>query len=356
MARVAKDAIPANAVWVFVEQEAGAVNPVSWELMGAAATLAAELDVPVVAAIIGHGVAGLAPEVFAYGADAVLVVDDPALVRYRTYPYAHALSALVKKYEPGILLLGATTIGRDLASPVATEIGTGLTADCTQLEIESESGLLRQTRPAFGGNVMATIICRDHRPQMATVRPRVLETPEPRPARTGPVVEEALTFDENDIPTKVLDFIPDAEDDAAHIEQADVLVCVGRGLGSADNLPPAQELASLLDGEIGCSRPVVEMGWLPASHQVGQTGKTVRPTIYIAAGISGAVQHIVGMKDSDTIIAVNKDPDAPIFKVADYGIVGNLLEIIPAANEAIKSRRTPASVGGQGMESKPDDV
>ncbi len=351
-----KETISANAVWVFVEQEAGAVNSVSWELLGAAATLATELAVPVVAAIIGHGVTGLTPEVFAYGADEVLIVDDPALDRYRTYPYAQALSALVKKYEPGILLLGATTIGRDLASPVATEIGTGLTADCTQLEIESESGLLRQTRPAFGGNVMATIICSDQRPQMATVRPRVLATPEPRPGRSGPVVAETMVFDESVIPTKVLDFIPDAEDDAAHIEQADVLVCVGRGLGSADNLPPIKELASLLDGEVGGSRPVVEMGWLPASCQVGQTGKTVRPKIYIAAGISGAVQHIVGMKDSDTIIAINEDPDAPIFKSADYGVVGNLFEIIPAINEAIKTRRTPAPVGGSSTESEPDDI
>lgn len=339
MPKTANKDIPAQAVWVFIEQEQGVIHSVSWELLGVAATLAVELGASVVAVIIGHDVSRLTPEIFSYGAEAVLVVDDPILEHYRAHPYSTALSTLIRKYDPSIFLLGATTIGRDLASPVATEIGTGLTADCTQLEIEPKSGLLRQTRPAFGGNIMATIICPDHRPQMATVRPRVLAIPAVRPGLTGPIVHETIEFGAEQSPTKILDFIADADADQAHIEQAEVLVCVGRGLGSADNLPLLQELASLLGGQIGGSRPVIEKGWLPASCQVGQTGKTVRPTVYIAAGISGAIQHVVGMKESDTIIAINSDPEAPIFAIADYGVVGDLLEIVPAMVEELKQRQ-----------------
>jgi electron transfer flavoprotein alpha subunit len=327
-----------GGVWVFVEQDSGLINSVSWELLGEGKKLAADSGSLLTAVLMGYGIREAAPEVFAYGADALVVVDNPSLEQYRTQPYTKVLADLIRKHEPDILLLGATTIGRDLASPVATELGTGLTADCTGLEIDEETNLLKQTRPAFGGNVMATIVCHDSRPQMATVRPRVFATPIPESGRYGVVIEESATLSENEIPTKILDFINDIEQETVEIEKAEVLVCTGRGIGSARNLPMIKELASLLHGEVAGSRPVIEMGLLPPSCQVGQTGKTVRPALYIAAGVSGAIQHVAGMKDSDTIIAINDDSEAPIFKIATYGIVGDLRKIIPAVINEIKKR------------------
>ncbi len=315
-------------VWVFIEQSGGRSHPVSWELLGEGRRLADSLGGGLSALVMGAGIAHLAREAFESGADRVILIDDPVLERYRNHPYARAMTEVCRKYQPQILLVGATTLGRDLAGTVATELETGLTADCTSLEVDQENGLLRQTRPAFGGNIMATILCKDHRPQMATVRPRVFRMPKLQPGRQGEIVLWPLDLTEDEIPTKVLEVVQEAGA-PVYLDKAEIIVSGGRGLGGPQGFEELGHLARALGGTLAASRPAVEAGWISAAHQVGQTGQTVRPKIYIAVGISGAIQHLVGMQNSDVIVAVNSDPEAPILRVATYGLVGDWRRIIP---------------------------
>lgn len=326
-----------KGVWVFIEQVGGTIAPVSWELLGKGRELADELGVPLSGVLLGHQVREKSEEIMHWGADKVYLMDDPVLKHYRTPPYAHGLVHLAGKYKPEIILLGATSLGRDLAGAVATRLGTGLTADCTVLEIDKETRLLKQTRPAWGGNIMATILCKKHRPQMASVRPRVMKMPTPDLARQGEVVEETLGMQEEDISQKYAGFDPEPGT-ALYLDQADVIVAFGKGIGSQENFDRVKALSKLLGGTLGASRAAVEAGWLGYEHQVGQTGQTVRPKLYMAFGISGAIQHLVGMQNSDFIVAVNKDPEAPIFRVADYGIVGDMNEVLPLLIEELKNR------------------
>ena len=326
-----------KGVWVFIEQVNGEIAPVSWELLGKGRQLADDLSVELTGLLLGYNVGAKAGEVFHYGADQVYLMDDPVLEHYRTPAYAHGLVELARKHRPEIILLGATSLGRDLAGAVATRLGTGLTADCTMLEIDRDSRLLKQTRPAWGGNIMATILCKKHRPQMASVRPRVMEMPEPDLSRTGSPVVEQLGLTEEEVPQKFVEFISEPGQ-AVYLDKADVIVAAGKGIGSKEHFAPVEALAWQLGGSVAASRAAVEAGWLGPEYQIGQTGQTVRPRLYIALGISGAIQHLVGMQTSDFIVAVNKDPEAPIFRVADYGIVGDVNEIIPMMIEEFKSR------------------
>lgn len=326
-----------KGVWVYIEQTEGVIAPVSWELMGEGQRLAKDLGVELCGVLLGDKVEELAKDVFAYGADRVYLIDSPLLKYYRTQPYSEAVTSLIQKYKPEIVLSGATTVGRDLAGAIATYIETGLTADCTALDIDPETRLLRQTRPAFGGNIMATILCKTRRPQMSTVRPRVMLMPAKDPSRTGEIVRETTQLEEKDMLTQVVELIREGGR-SVHLDRADIIVSGGRGLGEARNFEYIRELAAVLGGTVGASRAAVEAGWIPQVHQVGQTGTTVRSKLYIAVGISGAIQHLVGMQTSDIIIAINKDPEAPIFKVANYGLVGDFKVIIPALIEEFKNR------------------
>ncbi|MFB3784987.1 MAG: electron transfer flavoprotein subunit alpha [bacterium] len=319
-----------NGVWVFVEQTNGAAHPVSWELLGAGRGLAKSLGVELSAFILGSEIRHLIPESFGYGADAVYVIDHPILRHYRTHPYLEAALKLIRKHKPEIVLMGATGLGRDLAGAVATQLRTGLTADCTGLSISPDGRLLEQTRPAFGGNIMATILTETQRPQMASVRPHVMPKPEFLPSRQGKVFHEDFSLPEDRIATKILEVIPLRSESTVNLAGARIIVSGGRGMMGPENFALLRELAGLLGGVVGCSRSAVDAGWLPHAHQVGQTGKTVKPKLYIACGISGAIQHLVGMQNSDYIIAINKDKNAPIFSVAHLGIVGDLFEILPA--------------------------
>lgn len=327
-----------KGVWVWVEQHHGEAHPVSWELLGKAAELAAARRQEVGAVVLGNNVEHLATEAGEYGADAVYLIDDPVLEDYRTDPYTHGIVGLIRKYKPEIMLMGATTTGRDLAGSVATEIGTGLTADCTGLDIDELTGLLRQTRPAFGGNIMATILTREHRPQMATVRPRVMKALPRQPGRQARIVREQLGITEEQVRTKIRKWLPDDESELVNLQYAEVIVSGGRGLGGPDGFKLLAELAEVLGGVVGASRGAVDAGWIDHAHQVGQTGTTVRPRLYIACGISGAIQHRVGMEHSDIIVAINIDPNARIFQIADYGIVGNLYEVVPELIRQAKER------------------
>ncbi|MBE3583294.1 MAG: electron transfer flavoprotein subunit alpha [Limnochordaceae bacterium] len=327
-------------VWVFTELQPDGKQAasVSWELLGKGRELANDLGVPLSALVLGEHVDAIAQQAIAYGADKVYVVDHPVLRIYRNGPYARAIVDLVRKEKPEILLMGATTLGRDLAGSVATVLETGLTADCTELKINRGERLLEASRPAYGGSIMATILCRDRRPQMATVRPRVFAAPAADLERTGQVVRVPFEMKEEEVGVRVLEFIREAQS-TVHLQDAQVIVAGGRGLGGPKGFELLQELADVLGGVVGASRPCVDAGWISPDHQVGQTGKTVRPRLYIAAGISGAVQHLVGMQTSDCIVAINKDPDAPIMKIADYRIVGDLYEIIPALLAELKASR-----------------
>jgi len=325
-----------RGVWVFVEQTEGEPHKVSWELLGKGRELATALDVELAALVIGAGVEHLCREAFAYGADKAYIIDAPVFRYYRTETYLKGVCHLVDTYKPEVILMGATGMGRDLAGAVATALKTGLTADCTGLHIDDKRNLM-QTRPAFGGNIMATIMCDKYRPQMATVRPRVMVMAEHDPARTGAVVRESCPLDEKDIFTKVIEIISDRNaKDQVDVAAAEFIVSGGRGMMGPENFAMLQELADELGGVVGSSRSAVDAGWMPPERQVGQTGKTVRPKIYIACGISGAIQHLVGMQDSDTIIAINRDKDAPIFEVATYGLVGDLFQIVPAITKQIR--------------------
>ena len=326
-----------RGVWVFVEQSDGKPAGVSWELLGVGAELAKKLGVELCAIVIGDKVEHLCEESFSYGASKAYLIDDAVYRHYRTESYYKAVCHLVRKYKPEIVLVGATGLGRDLAGAVATNLLTGLTADCTGLAID-DKGLLLQTRPAFGGNIMATIMTEKTRPQMSTVRPHVMPLPHCDTGHRGEIIREQSPVKETDILTKVLEILEDSRQgaDAIDISAADVIVSGGRGMLSKDNFKILQELADELGGVVGCSRAAVEAGYMPVERQVGQTGKTVRPKIYIACAISGAIQHLVGMQDSDVIIAVNRDKHAPIFEVATYGIVGDVFQVIPAITKRLK--------------------
>jgi electron transfer flavoprotein alpha subunit len=329
-----------RGVWVFVEQTEGESAKVSWELLGVGAQLAATLGVTLSALVIGEKVEHLCREAFAYGAKETYLVDAPVFRNYRTETYLAACRRLIEKYKPEVVLMGATGMGRDLAGAVATRVGTGLTADCTGLAIDNKRNLM-QTRPAFGGNIMATIMCDKFRPQMATVRPNVMPMPEHRAGAEGIIIREDFSMPENDILTKVIEIIHDTKS-TGHVDiaGADFIVSGGRGMIASENFSMLQELADELHGVVGASRSAVDAGWMPQDRQVGQTGKTVRPKIYIACGISGAIQHLVGMQDSDLIIAINRDRQAPIFEVATYGIVGDLFQIVPAITKKIRDLKT----------------
>ena len=323
-----------KGVYVFVQQVDGVIAPVSFELIGKGRELAKQLNTSVCAVLCGHNVAELADELGEYGADTVVLIDDPALETYMTEPYTHAMHSAIEFFKPEIVLYGATTIGRDLAPRVSARVHTGLTADCTKLEIEDETGRLLMTRPAFGGNLMATIVCPEFRPQMATVRPGVMQKAEREEGRRARVVPFGVRFERNDRYVEVLDVIKKFNE-SEDISEADILVAGGRGMGSKENFDMLRELADALGGRVAASRAAVDAGWADKEIQVGQTGKTVRPKLYIAVGISGAIQHIAGMEESDIIVAVNRDETAPIFNVADYGVVGDLNKVIPMLTKKI---------------------
>jgi len=325
-----------RGVWVFIEQTEGEPARVSWELLGKGRELAEAIGVDLVAIVLGEDVEHLCHEAFAYGADKAYLVDAPVFRHYRTEAYLQALCHLVDNHKPEIILMGATGLGRDLAGAVATVVGTGLTADCTGLAVDDKRNLM-QTRPAFGGNIMATIMCDKFRPQMATVRPHVMTLPEHREGAQGEIVRVSCPVDEKDILTKVLEVINDKKGkDHVDVAGAEFIVSGGRGLMGPANFAMLKELADELGGVVGASRSAVDAGWMPHERQVGQTGKTVRPKIYIACGISGAIQHLVGMQDSDLIIAINRDKEAPIFEVAHYGIVGDLFQVVPELTRGIR--------------------
>jgi electron transfer flavoprotein alpha subunit len=325
-----------KGVWVFGEQRNGIVTSVAAELLGEGRKLADTLSAPLSAVLIGAGVEEQAKTLIAQGADQVYLVDHESLKNYNDESYADIFVQLVKKFKPEIVLMGATTYGRSLAPRVASRLNTGLTADCTGLEIDPETRNLLQTRPAFGGNLMATIICPNHRPQMSTVRPKVMKALEPDASRTGGVIRPNVTISDN-LKIKVLDVVQTLCE-RVNLTEADIIVSGGRGMGDPKNFALIQELADVLGGAVGASRATVDAGWIDYSHQVGQTGKTVGPKVYFACGISGAIQHLAGMSSSDVIIAINKNPDAPIFKVATFGIVGNVLEVLPELIKEFKAK------------------
>lgn len=338
-----------KGVFVFAQQVDNEISSIAFELIGKGKSLAGDLGTEVTAVLVGSDVKGLADELAVYGADKVIVVDDPELKEYRTEPYAHALASVIEKYKPEIFLVGATAIGRDLAPRVSARIHTGLTADCTKLDIgdfplepkpnvEQKHNQLLMTRPAFGGNTIATIACPDFRPQMATVRPGVMQ----KRARQAGVKANVEEFNPGFTPdnkyVEILEIVK-AVTDTVDIMDAKILVSGGRGVGSAENFKLLEDLAEAIGGTVSCSRAVVDAGWKPKDLQVGQTGKTVRPHVYFAIGISGAIQHLAGMEESDIIVAINKDDTAPIFSVADYGVVGDLNKILPVLTEQIKAAK-----------------
>ena len=338
-----------KGVYVFAQQVDNEISGIAFELLGKAKELAAPLNTQVTAVLIGSGVKSMADQLAQYGADKVIVVDDPELKDYRTEPYAHALASVINEYKPEIMLVGATAIGRDLGPTVSARVATGLTADCTVLEIgdfplqpipgkedEQKHNQLLMTRPAFGGNTIATIACPFNRPQMATVRPGVMQKIDPIKDAKAEVIEFNPGFTPNNKYVTIKEVVK-AVSDVEDIMDAKILVSGGRGVGSPENFKLLEDLAKVVGGTVSCSRAVVDSGWKPKDLQVGQTGKTVRPQVYFAIGISGAIQHVAGMEESDVIIAINKDEDAPIFDVADYGIVGDLNKIVPQLTESLKA-------------------
>jgi len=338
-----------KGIWVFIEHERGAIHPVSLELLGEGRKLADNLGVELAGVVMGapgETTRSFCHEAFFYGADLCYLVEDPLLTDYRNEPYTKGLTDLVNKYQPEILLLGASTLGRDLAGSVATTLKTGLTADCTELNVDLDARSLLATRPTFGGSLLCTIQTLNYRPQMATVRPRVMSMPDRDASRNGRIVEDVLGMVESSIITKVLEFIPDEMQDKPQLPFADIIVSGGRGMKKPENFQLVWDLAQVLGAEVGATRPVVQAGWVDLERQVGQSGKTVRPKLYIAAGISGAIQHRVGMDASDVIIAINNDPNAPIFDFAHYGIIGNAMTILPALTEAFKAHLAVARKAG----------
>lgn len=336
-----------KGVYVFAQQVDNELSGIAFELLGKAKDLAKDLDTDVAAVLIGSEVKNLADELAAYGADKVIVVDDPELKEYRTEPYTHALASVINEYKPEIMLVGATAIGRDLGPRVSARVATGLTADCTVLEIgdfplaaipgrEQKHNQLLMTRPAFGGNTIATIACPDNRPQMATVRPGVMQAIDKIEGAKAEVIEFNPGFTPDNKYVEIMEVVKSVTD-VVDIMDANILVSGGRGVGSPENFKILEDLAEVIGGEVSCSRAVVDAGWKPRDIQVGQTGKTVRPNVYFAIGISGAIQHVAGMEEADIIVAINKDDTAPIFDVADYGIVGDLNKIVPMLTEQLKA-------------------
>jgi electron transfer flavoprotein alpha subunit/NAD-dependent dihydropyrimidine dehydrogenase PreA subunit len=325
-----------RGLWVISEHLHGSLRRGTFELLGEGRRLADKLGVELSAVLLGDQVEGLVQVLFAHGADKVYLAQDPVLAHYRTGPYTDVLAGMIHQYKPEIVIVSATPQGRDLAPRVAARIGAGLTADCTGLDIDMEARLLVQTRPAFGGNLMATIVCRQSRPQMATVRPGVMKALDADPARTGEVVTIPVKLDERAVLTKIVEIIQQSDDGKVNLQDATIIVSGGRGLGKPENFDIIRELAAALGAAVGASRAAVDAGWIPAYHQVGQTGRTVQPKLYIACGISGAVQHLAGMGSSECIVAINKDPAAPIFNIATYGIVGDLFEIVPKLTKALR--------------------
>lgn len=317
-----------KGIWVYIEQNEGEIAGVSLELLGAGRKMADKRGVELGGVLLGHQVKSLAPTIFEYGADKIYVIDDPILKDYRSETYRVGFVSLVNKYKPEIVLYGATSNGKDLASAAATDLETGLTADTTMLDVDVETGLLEASRPAFGGNIMATILCKKHRPQMATVRSKVMKAMDPVKGRCGEMIEEKIFIKEDQVRTKVLQIVKDVGK-KIKLDEAHIIVAGGKGLKDEKGFQLCHQLAEVLGASVGASRDAVEAGWIDHAHQVGQTGTTVTPKIYFAIGISGAVQHIVGMQNSEYIIAINSDPNAPIFGVATYGIVGDAFEIVP---------------------------
>ncbi len=334
-----------KGVYVFAQQVDGEMSSIAFELLGKAKDLAKDLNTEVTAVVLGSGIKALADSLAEYGADKVIVVDDPELEVYRTEPYTHALASVINEYKPEIMLVGATAIGRDLGPRVSARVQTGLTADCTVLEIGDFNDVMAKTtlpnqllmtRPAFGGNTIATIACPYNRPQMATVRAGVMQKIEPVKGAKAEVIEYNPGFTPDNKYVEILEVVKSVSD-VEDIMDAKILVSGGRGVGSKENFKLLQDLADVLGGTVSCSRAVVDNGWMPRDLQVGQTGKTVRPNVYFAIGISGAIQHVAGMEEADIIVAINKDETAPIFDVADYGIVGDLNKILPQLTEMLKA-------------------
>lgn len=350
-----KDLSAYKGVWVLAEQRENKLMNVSYELVSEGRKLADAINEDLSAVILGSDIKEEAKKLIAYGADHIYIVEDNELKDYRTSTYTKVITDLIESYKPEIVLLGATHNGRDLGPRLSARLKTGLTADCTKLEIDSEEGILLQTRPAFGGNLMATIICPDHRPQMSTVRPGVMNMAEPDESRKGDIKELDVKLGENidlnvkrkvfnvtsdiskiDVFTRIKEIVKEARA-SVNLEDADIIVSGGRGVGNPEGFGIIKSLASALNGEVGASRAVVDEGWIDQDHQVGQTGKTVKPKLYIACGISGAIQHRAGMNGADYIIAINTDKDADIFGICDYGIVGDLHTIVPLMIEAFAS-------------------
>jgi len=321
-------------VWVFVEQREGQIMPVSLELLGEGRKLADEIGTELCAIVLGNDIKGLAKELVSYGADKVYLAQHKLLENFTTDAYTKVISEKINEIKPEIIIMGATHIGRDLAPRVAARVDTGLTADCTKLEIDLEDKKIMQTRPAFGGNIMATIVCPNHRPQMSTVRPGVMDKAVKDDSRKGEIIELEVKLKKEDLRTEVVEIVK-SKKEMVSLTDAEVIVAGGRGLGRPEGFELLEKLSYKLNGVVGASRAAVDNEWIDHSHQVGQTGTTVKPKLYIACGISGAIQHLAGMQNSDLIIAINKNPDAPIFKIADFGLVGDLYKIIPAFTEAL---------------------
>ena len=331
-------------VWVFIELHDGVPRNVGLELLGQGRQLADANGEKLVGVIIGEKSYSVVNDIICYGADEVIVVEGSQYSNYNTDVYANAMEVLIKKYKPSTILIGATNNGRDIGPRIACRMSTGLTADCTGLGIDEETGNVEWTRPAFGGNIMATIVCPNHRPQIGTVRPNVFKRLKYDSSRLGVIVTENIQMDESKIRTRTVDFIKDMEESQVNLEDAEFIVSGGKGIGKPENFKMIRELADVLGGTVGASRAVVDDGWISALHQVGQTGKTVGPKVYIACGISGAIQHLAGMSSSDIIIAINKDPEAPIFDVADYGVVGDVLVVVPELTKKIQEYRKEESL------------
>ena len=326
-------------LWVYVEtKEDGSAKNVGLELLSPGRDLADKQGGRLVAIVIGSGVDTAVNDASAHGADQVIVVDAPEFKDYTTDAYTAAMYHLIEKYGPTSMLIGATNNGRDLGPRLSCRLKTGLTADCTALDIDEESGNVAWTRPAFGGNLMATILCPNHRPQIGTVRPGVFKKSAPGEGKAE-IIRENIHMDPKDIRTQVLELIQDLGGENVDLEGAEIIVSGGRGVGGPEGFAPVRALAEALGGVVGASRAAVDSGWIAHAHQVGQTGKTVGPKLYIACGISGAIQHLAGMSGSDVIVAINKNPDAPIFDVADYGVVGDLFEVLPVLTEEVKKAR-----------------
>ncbi len=325
-------------IWVFIETECGKAKNVGYELLNVAKPLAEKKGCELVAVVIGKDVEQVAKDAICYGADSAIVIDGPEYEYYTTDAFAGALSILIEKHKPETLMIGATNNGRDMGPRVSCRIQTGLTADCTGIDIDEETGNIAWTRPTFGGNLMAVIMCPDHRPQMGTVRPGVFKKGAYDESRTGEIIHEDIHIPAEQIRTTLVERVQEVAE-AINLEEAEIIVSGGRGMGSAENFKLLEDLAAVLGATVGCSRAVVDAGWMPHVRQVGQSGKTVAPKLYIAVGISGAIQHLAGISGADTVVAINKDPDAPIFEVADYGIVGNLNEVVPALTAAFKAQK-----------------